>query len=133
MKPSRRRGGAAIEFALILPVLVTLLFGIIEYGWVFLQQANVVAAVREGVRLGVTYATDDTPAADDAATARVTSVLNQYGFDASTATISAAYSGASPNMTLTVTAVVPYQPLIGFLYVPANLTGSMTMLLEQQD
>ena len=52
---SRRRvrredGAAAIEFALIVPVLVLLLFGLIEFGMAFLQVQSIRAGVREGGR-----------------------------------------------------------------------------------
>ncbi|MDP2313337.1 MAG: TadE/TadG family type IV pilus assembly protein [Pseudomonadota bacterium] len=134
MRSHPRRGGAALEFALVLPILLVLVVGIIEYGWLFLQQSNVLSAVREGTRLGVTYATDDSPDPPTAAEASVQARLTSYGFDTSTATIDAVYEGASPEQMLRVTCSVPYQPLIGFrIAVPENLTGSMTMLLEVQD
>jgi Flp pilus assembly protein TadG len=43
-------GAAAIEFALIVPVLVLLLFGLIEFGMAFLQVQSIRAGVREGGR-----------------------------------------------------------------------------------
>lgn len=127
----RRRGGAAIEFALVLPVLLAILCGIIEYGWMFLQQSNLTAAVREGARLGVTYGADETPDAASVAEDRVTEVLTTYGITG--ATVTATYAGASPDETLTVTVVAPYNALIGWRgLVPDNLSASMTMLLELQ-
>ena len=51
--PRRARqedGAAAIEFALIVPVLVLLLFGLIEFGMAFLQVQSIRAGVREGGR-----------------------------------------------------------------------------------
>ena len=129
-----RRGGAAIEFALVLPILVALLFGIMEYGWLFLQQSNLIAAVREGTRVGVTYAKDDTPDPTTAAEARVAEALESYGFDADSATVAATYEGSSPDEKLKVTASVPYAPLLGVMIaVPDNLSGEMTMLLEVQE
>jgi hypothetical protein len=38
--------------ALILPILITLVFGIIEFGFVFNAQISLTQAVREGVRVG---------------------------------------------------------------------------------
>lgn len=53
---TRRRGVAAVEFAVCLPVLVLLVFGAIEASsFIFLKQALTVAAyegVRETVRVG---------------------------------------------------------------------------------
>lgn len=131
----QRRGGAAIEFALVLIPLLYILFGIIEYGWVFFQQSNILAAAREGARYGVTFSQTDTPTPGSAATTRVQDVLATYNIDSGTASITAVQSGTTPSEVLTVTVVVPYQPLIGFpgVKTPDNLTGTMTMLLELQD
>ena len=47
----RRRGGAIVEFAVVLPLLLTILFGIIEYGYVFMIRQSLQHAAREGCRL----------------------------------------------------------------------------------
>lgn len=44
------RGAVAVEFALVLPVLVLLLFGIIEFGRGYNAQISLQGAVREGAR-----------------------------------------------------------------------------------
>jgi Flp pilus assembly protein TadG len=43
-------GAAAVEFALVVPILILLVFGIIEFGFVFNQWLSVTHAAREGVR-----------------------------------------------------------------------------------
>lgn len=50
---SRRddRGAAAVEFAIVLPLLVVLVFGIIDFGRLFYAQITVTQAAREGSRL----------------------------------------------------------------------------------
>jgi hypothetical protein len=48
---ARERGAAAVEFALVVPVLVLLLLGIIELGYIFNQQLTVSNAAREGARV----------------------------------------------------------------------------------
>jgi Flp pilus assembly protein TadG len=56
--PSRQRGAVAVEFALVLPLLVTLLLGTLTAGLAYSDQLSISNAVREGSRLGA--ATDYT-------------------------------------------------------------------------
>jgi len=42
-----------VEFAVVLPLLLTILFGIIEYGWVFMVRQTLQTSAREGCRLAV--------------------------------------------------------------------------------
>jgi hypothetical protein len=51
-----RSGASAIEFALVLPVLLLILFGIVEFGVLFFDQAMITNASREGARLGIVFA-----------------------------------------------------------------------------
>lgn len=71
------RGAAAVELALIFPLLVSLLFGIIWFGFVYADHIAVSNAVREGARYG---------AAADAANANwasnVATRVGQVYFDA---------------------------------------------------
>jgi Flp pilus assembly protein TadG len=50
--PNQRseRGAAAVEFALVMPLLLLLVFGIIEFGLVFNRYISMTHASREGVR-----------------------------------------------------------------------------------
>ncbi|MEN8114203.1 MAG: TadE/TadG family type IV pilus assembly protein [Actinomycetota bacterium] len=55
------RGASAVEFALVLPLFVLLVFGIMEAGWLFSQQVEIRNAAREGARLAVVdYGSADT-------------------------------------------------------------------------
>src|SRR5487761_1588895 len=55
-------GAAAVEFAIVLPVLVLLLFGVIQFGLAYNRQQGLNAAVREGSRLASIGGTfQDTP------------------------------------------------------------------------
>ena len=47
---SSNRGAAAVEFALVLPLLLLLLGGIIDFGFAFNTQISLTHAAREGVR-----------------------------------------------------------------------------------
>jgi Flp pilus assembly protein TadG len=50
------RGAALLEFALVLPLLLSLLFGIFTGGAAYFRHISVVDAVREGARYGATLA-----------------------------------------------------------------------------
>jgi Flp pilus assembly protein TadG len=50
-----QRGTSAVEFAIILPLLVVFVFGIIEFGLVFYNKAMVTNASREAARAGIVY------------------------------------------------------------------------------
>lgn len=50
-RASRDRGAAAVEFALLLPLLLFLVFGIIDFGRALNAQITLTQAAREGARL----------------------------------------------------------------------------------
>lgn len=61
-----------MEFAIILPLLVLLTFGIIELSFLLYDQAMITNASREGARAGIVYRT---PAVNDA---EITGIVNNY-------------------------------------------------------
>jgi Flp pilus assembly protein TadG len=130
---TRSRGAASVEFAILLPVFMAMLLGIVEYGWVFYQEFNVASAVREGVRAGVTVRQSASPDPVATAVARTTRAMQDLGVDITGATIAATYTGAAPTRSLNVRMTMPYVRLTGFVPTPANLAYQMTMLLEQQN
>ncbi len=66
---SGESGAAAVEFALILPLLLLLIFGIIDFGRAYMAQISLTQAAREGARLSALgmSATDVTTRAEEAA------------------------------------------------------------------
>jgi Flp pilus assembly protein TadG len=76
----RDRGAAAVEFALVMPLLVLLVFGIINYGYMLSFRQAISQAAAEGVRAAA-VASPATVDADRAADARaaVTDALEAYG------------------------------------------------------
>ena len=57
-RPDRDRGAAAVEFALVVPVLLLLVLGIVEFGRIYNIQTTLSAAAREGAR---TMALENSP------------------------------------------------------------------------
>lgn len=51
MSRASERGAVAVEFAIVAPILVMLLLGIMEFSRVYNAQASLAAAAREGVRV----------------------------------------------------------------------------------
>lgn len=57
-QPRRERGASAVEFAIILPVLLTLIFGIIDYGLFFFDSIGLRQGAREAARQAVVLRVD---------------------------------------------------------------------------
>lgn len=53
-----KKGQALVELALILPILLLLIFGVVEYGRIFSAYLAVTTASREGARVATVGATD---------------------------------------------------------------------------
>jgi Flp pilus assembly pilin Flp len=58
------RGTAIVEFALIAPILFLILFGIIEFGFVFKDSLTLTNMTRSGVRTGAAVGNATSPDAD---------------------------------------------------------------------
>lgn len=54
---NNQAGASVLEFALVLPLLLLLLFGIIEFGIILFDQAMLTNACREGARAGIVSST----------------------------------------------------------------------------
>jgi Flp pilus assembly protein TadG len=119
----RERGAAAVEFALILPLLIVLVFGIVQFSIAYNRAQGLHAAAREGARLA---SLPQTTQGD--ISARVTSSLAGVPLSGS-ANITVNPASAKPcqdrsgqTVTVTVTAVTDLDvPLWGS--VSKNLTG----------
>ena len=55
------RGVTMIEFAIVALLLFALIFGIVEFGWLFFGYITFTAAVREGARMAIIGQTDIEP------------------------------------------------------------------------
>ncbi len=59
-KSQREEGAALVEFAVVALLLFTLLFGVIEFGWLLSNVQDVRHGAREGARLAAVNADDST-------------------------------------------------------------------------
>jgi len=55
----RRRGAAAVEFAIVAPVFFLMIFGMIEFGRMIMVQQIITNASREGTRIAILEGTTD--------------------------------------------------------------------------
>ena len=65
----RQRGAAAVEFALVFPLLLMLVVGVIDWGWFFFVDQLVTNCAREGARAGTLLPPRPTSTASQATTA----------------------------------------------------------------
>ena len=118
------RGAAAVEFALILPVFLLLVLGMIEFARAYNVQISVTNAAREGARVMAIH--DDVGLAQDSAIAAAVSLSPPL--TAGDVVITPASCAASPGGT--VEATIEYElPLItGFFGVTIPVHGKGVML-----
>lgn len=55
-KMKKEQGASAVEFAIVLPLLTVLIFGMIEFSVALYDKAMLTNAAREGARAGIVYA-----------------------------------------------------------------------------
>ena len=131
-----RRGGNAIEFALLLPVFIALLAGIFEFGWMFFMRSTVIRAVQHGCRAGAVIPPTDLPSPQDVAKAAMANYLSTFDIacrsedDRCEATVEA--DGESPYETLQCKLVMAYDPITGLVPAPEQLSSTSVVLFELQ-
>ena len=130
------RGGNAIEFAILLPLYITLTFGIIDFGWLFYHRSAVKAAAvdgcREGSLLDIGVQGANSGSVLTAAELRMDQKLDAMGVNVN-GTANASLSGAAPELYIQCTYDLEVPSLLG-LVVPASndVTAGATFKLERQ-
>jgi hypothetical protein len=116
------KAAALVEFAIVLPILLLIVFGIVDFGRALYTANNLTSAVREGARLASTQISPDaTVAAQKTAVSNaVKAYVVAFGGNAGAPTVSETFSGAPPNMqSITVSIVnypfTPITPLAGLI------------------
>lgn len=125
------KGVAAVEFALIAPILILLVLGIIEFGWLFNGWITINGAAREGARVAtVLRVFEDIEGVswqgyiEEAVKEHATPFFSESDVS-STATLSESDS------RITVRARGTMQPLVGFFVTgPQSLQGEAIMRVE---
>jgi Flp pilus assembly protein TadG len=127
-----RRGSVSVEMALLLPLVMLLTTGLVEYGWMFLKVQQINSAARNGARLA------SLPDAVNAVVLdAVAGELHRNGLGGSGYTVTLAPSDVSAPMSgepVSVTVTVAYHNValtgIRFLPTPSVLSATVTMSKE---
>ena len=131
-KLKRRRGAALVEAAVVTPLVILLVFGVIEYGWMLLKSQDISNAARSGARAGVRFGATAGTVNTAVKTAMTNAGLQGSGYVVAitpndTPTLSAGQS-------LTVQVTVPYSNIaainIALIPTPTNLRASVVMARE---
>lgn len=137
----KRRGANAIEFALTLPIFLTVTFGMMEYGWYFAKQAQVNGALAQACRDGSIIDPINPPShlggcsGDACITDEVEALLvaRINGANLSCADCSASVSGLAPERVVNCRAEVDYLDITGLLPVlPDKIITESQVRLEWQ-
>jgi hypothetical protein len=126
------RGAALVEMAMVIPLFLVLVFGIMEAGWLFSQLTETRNAAREGARLAVV---DFGPATQVATETCNRAVLSSDGALVSISSFGNVGDPLSdPNARVTVHIENSYESITGFLdpiFQGISLDADVTMRVER--
>jgi len=127
---ARQSGAAAVEFALILPLFLTLVLGAIDWGWYFFIDQLVTDCAREGARAGSLL-----PPRPTSTSAQAEAAAQQAGLTflrrvhLTPQGVDAHYTTVDGDDAVLVTVTYPVGSLTGLLsnLVPANARATVVM------
>lgn len=133
---AEQAGAAAVEFALVLPILLLILFSILEYGWFMTHQLVLTHAVAAGARAGVqANEWDDDNPEDPVAEARRVVRASFWLFEMTDQEIAAddkyRITSNGPRMLEVTVSDLEYHPLTGYLpeaLLPTRLSARAVMV-----
>jgi Flp pilus assembly protein TadG len=121
------QGQTMTEFALVLPILIVLLFGIIQFGIAFRNSITLADAVRTGARTAAVNRTATDPAG--AATAAVISAASDL--DTAKVKVTVSPTPWTQGGDVTVQATYPYEiSILGLVVTSGDLKSSTTERVE---
>jgi len=127
-----KRAIAAIEAALLFPLLVFLLMGLLEYGWMFVKKQECNHAARQAARVGCVEGATNADVIAEVDRLMTSAGMGSSGYTLTIAPPDVATALAGESITVTVT--VPYSAIdltgAPFLPVPGSLNGRTSMAKE---
>ena len=141
MRPGRwqrDRGAAAVEFALVLPILLLFVMGTIEWGWFFFTHQRVVNAAREGARAGTLVPpppNGTTAQMQSEATTAANNYLTAVGLTATGVVASGDYVMTDGSHAVQVVITYPYTSLTQFPGISSLIPSQFqyTSVMRWQD
>jgi len=125
-----------LEMAIVLPVLLLMIFGIVEFGVVFGRWIAINNAAREGARTAIVFRTNcDSTQVSAEVLSRVQQYVSALGLEASSANVSVEGTCGAAGTDSSVTVSFPYNFRVLGGLAPAlspqlNLRGQSTMRNE---
>lgn len=148
----RRRGATIVEFALVVPILMVTVLGIIEFGWMAKNQLQLANAVRDGARdaaigssttlisdrvknraSGIPGSTTDltiTMTRDDGSDANGYAYTTTLGNKAANGS-GVVYNDAPSGALIKIQASIPNQPLTGLPFTK-NRTLQVNVIMRRE-
>jgi Flp pilus assembly protein TadG len=121
------RGQTMVEFALVVPILCVVLFGILQFGALYNDYVTLTDATRVGARKGATARHEADPAGAAEAAAR----NSAQGLDPGKLDISVSATAWEHGESVTVEGSYPYEiDLLGFVVASGDLTSETTERVE---
>ena len=109
-----QRGAAAVEFALVAPLLLLLILGMIDWGWHMFVSQVMTNAAREGARAGSLWPDDPDQAIADAQQTTI-NYINSAGLSSGVADIQPSLVASGVGNGVQVSVQYPTGSLTGFL------------------
>lgn len=97
------RAAAVVEFALVVPLFVTLVWGMIMFSRAYTRLNALHSALREGARMLAADKDADQVSHQTLAKARMLSFSQAFGFPIDTSQVTITYTLGGPNVTVGVT------------------------------
>jgi Flp pilus assembly protein TadG len=121
----KSKGQAMVEFVFVLPILMLVLFGIIQFGITFSHYVTLTDAVRAGARTAAVSRQSPTRTSDVVAKVRASS---ENLIPSSNITVTSTWTHGSD---VVVAATVPYSiHLLGLVIASGNLSSTTTERVE---
>ena len=118
-------GQSLVEFALVLPFLLVLILGMIEFGWILNGKITLTSAAREGARVAIIYESADK------AEAAVQSAVSKSAESSSLKEVNATTDFNESTKSAVVNVNAKITPIIGLFFSgDVKLTAKAEMRIE---